>query len=316
MHEAVCPLPPIHSAHLSGKGGIIMESALMKYRAFLTAASLGSFTKAAETLGYSQSGISRMIADLEREWNVKLLERNRGGVRLTSEGQELAPSIQAVCDEHERLQARIDAMSGLESGLIRIGTITSVATHWLPAIISRFHADYPNVAYEIMSSGYTTVEQMIADGQVDCGFVRLPTREEFDIIPLGLDELKVVMSVNHPLAKADSFPIRALGDYPFLTITRQGDSDIAELLETYGIKVQAGMRSWDDYAVFAMAEKGLGIGVQPELILRRLPFNIVTKSFDVPQYRELALALRNREAASLATRRFIDYLQYRDAPSE
>ncbi|MBO4365207.1 MAG: LysR family transcriptional regulator, partial [Eggerthellaceae bacterium] len=151
-----------------------MESALVKYRAFLTAARLGSFTRAAEALGYSQSGISRMIADLEREWGVRLLERDRGGVRLTSEGHELAPAVQAVCDEHGRLQARIDSMSGLESGLIRIGTVTSVATHWLPNIVRRYREDYPNIDYEITTRGYSEVERMIAEGQVDCGFVRLP----------------------------------------------------------------------------------------------------------------------------------------------
>ena len=69
-----------------------MDSTMVKYRASLLAARLGSFTKAGEALGYSQSGISRMIADLEREWGVRLLERDRGGVRLTSEGRELAPA--------------------------------------------------------------------------------------------------------------------------------------------------------------------------------------------------------------------------------
>ena len=166
-----------------------MDSTLIKYRAFLVAARLGSFSKAGEALGYSQSGISRMIADLEHAWNVKLLERDRGGVRLTSEGHELAPAIQAVCDEHGRLQARVDAMIGLESGLIRIGTVTSVATHWLPSIIKHFREDYPNIDYEITTRGYSEVERMIAVGQVDCGFVRLPTRPSFDTVYLGRDVL-------------------------------------------------------------------------------------------------------------------------------
>lgn len=289
-----------------------MDSSLMKYRAFLTAAHLGSFTKAGEALGYSQSGISRMIADLEHEWGVKLLERDRGGVRLTSEGRELEPAVQAVCDEHGRLQARIDAMSGLETGLIRIGTVTSVATHWLPSVIKRFRADYPNIDYEITTRGYSEVERMIAEGQVDCGFVRLPTRPGFDTIYLGRDELKVVMAADHPMADVDRFPVRALGDFPFMTIDKQGDSDIVAMIEKYGIRIQSSMTTWDDYAVFAMVEKGLGISVQPALILQRLPFNIVAKSFDEPQYRELALALRNRDAAPLATKRFIDYLRYRN----
>ena len=289
-----------------------MDSAMMKYRAFLTASRLGSFTKAGEALGYSQSGISRMIADLEREWGVKLLERDRGGVRLTSEGHELAPAVQALCDEHGRLQARIDAMSGLESGLIRIGTVTSVATHWLPNIIQHFREDYPNIEYEITTRGYSEVERMIAEGQVDCGFVRLPTRPSFDTIYLGRDELKVVMSADHPMATAERFPIQVLGDFPFMTIDKQGDSDIVGLLERHGVKIHSSMTTWDDYAVFAMVEKGLGISVQPSLILQRLPFDIVAKSFDEPQYRELALALRNRDAAPLATKRFIDYLGYRN----
>ena len=289
-----------------------MDSAITKYRAFLTAANLGSFTKAAEALGYSQSGISRMIADLEREWGVRLLERDRGGVRLTSEGYELTPAIQAVCDEYGRLQARVDAMSGLESGLIRIGTVTSVATHWLPSIVKRFREDYPNIDYEITTRGYSEVERMIAEGQVDCGFVRLPTRPSFDTINLGRDELKVVMAPDHPLANVDRFPIRALGDYPFMTIDKQGDSDIVDMLEKYDVRIQSSLTTWDDYAVFAMVEKGLGISVQPALILKRIPFDIVVKSFDEPQYRELALALRNRNAAPLATKRFIDYLGYRE----
>lgn len=290
-----------------------MDNSLVKYRAFLTAANMGSFTRAGEALGYSQSGISRMIADLEREWNVKLLERDRGGVRLTSEGHELAPAVQAVCDEHGRLQAKIDAMSGLESGLIRIGTVTSVATHWLPSIIKRFQADYPNIDYEITTRGYSDVEAMIAEGKVDCGFVRLPTRTSFDTIYLGRDELKVVMAPDHPLAEADRFPIRALAEYPFMTIDKQGDSDIVPILDKYGIQAHSNMTTWDDYAVFAMVEKGLGISVQPSLILQRLPFDIVAKSFDEAQYRELALAMRNRNTAPLATRRFIDYLEYRNA---
>ncbi len=290
-----------------------MDSANQKYRAFLEAANQGSFTRAAETLGYSQSGISRMIADLEREWNVKLLERSRGGVRLTSEGHELLPAVQSVIDEQGRLQARIDSMSGLETGLVRIGALTSVATFWLPSVIERFRADYPNIDYEIVTGSYTSIERMIAEGQVDCGFVRLPTRRGFDTIFLERDELKVIMSVNHPLARAGAVPIGALADFPFLTIEKQGDSDIVPYLEQYGVTVRSHVTTWDDYAVFAMAEKGLGIAVEPELMLRKLPFDLVVKSFEEPIYRELALAMRNSNKASLATKRFIDYLGYRNS---
>ena len=70
-----------------------MEMNIVKYMAFIKTVELGSFTKAAELLNYSQSGISRMISDLEAEWGVRLLERNRSGIRLTSDGMFVVRSI-------------------------------------------------------------------------------------------------------------------------------------------------------------------------------------------------------------------------------
>ena len=109
-----------------------MDSNLLKYMAFIRTVECGSFTKAAEQLNYSQSGISRMINDLETEWHVKLLERSRAGVRLTSDGLTLLPYAKSVCEDYRRLQMQIDDLKGLQTGIIRIGTIASVAEHWLP----------------------------------------------------------------------------------------------------------------------------------------------------------------------------------------
>ena len=70
-----------------------MDTNVQKYMAFIKTVELGSFTKAAEILNYSQSGISRMISDLEKEWNVSLLERGRAGVSLTSDGLRILPYV-------------------------------------------------------------------------------------------------------------------------------------------------------------------------------------------------------------------------------
>ena len=106
-----------------------MDMNITKHMAFVKTAEYGSFTKAAEMLNYSQSGISRMIADLEKEWQVTLLERSKTGVKLTSDGMKLLPFAKSVCAEYEKLQMQVDELNGLQSGLIRIGTFSSVATH-------------------------------------------------------------------------------------------------------------------------------------------------------------------------------------------
>lgn len=138
-----------------------MDRNLQKYMAFVKTAAYGSFTQAARKLNYSQSGISRMIGDLESEWNVTLLERGRAGVRLTAEGEQLLPYAQSLCGEYEKLQMQVDALNGLQSGLIRIGTFSSVATHWLPKVIQEFQKDYPNIDYELLLGDYREIEQWI-----------------------------------------------------------------------------------------------------------------------------------------------------------
>ncbi len=88
-------------------------------------------------LNYSQSGISRMINDLETDRKITLLERGKSGVRLTLDGMRILPNVRSICEEYEKLKIQVDELTGLQSGLIRIGTFSSVATHWLPNIIKR-----------------------------------------------------------------------------------------------------------------------------------------------------------------------------------
>ena len=105
------------------------EMGISKYQAFLKTVELGSITRAAEELGYTQSAVSRMIADLETEWAVSLLVRGRGGVALSPAGAELLPDIRTVCNAQRELTERIGALHGLTRGTIRIGTITSISVH-------------------------------------------------------------------------------------------------------------------------------------------------------------------------------------------
>ena len=102
-----------------------MDANIQKYQAFVETVNEGSFTRAAEKLNYTQSGISRMVSDLEKEWNITLLERKKNGLRLTSDGLSLLPYARRLCEEYERLQMQVDGLNGLETGFIRIGTISA-----------------------------------------------------------------------------------------------------------------------------------------------------------------------------------------------
>lgn len=285
---------------------------ILKYMAFIKTVEYGSFTKAAEILNYSQSGISRMINDLEREWKITLLERNRSGVKLTSDGMRVLPYAKSLCDEYQKLQMQVDDIQGVQSGIIRIGTFSSVATHWLPNIIKAFQKDYPGIDYELLLGDYTEIEEWISMGRVDCGFLRLPTKPEFETILLERDKLLAILPENHPLTKHEKVPLTALCDEPFMLLEKGAKAEVSEVFERNGLVPRTHFTTWDDYAVMSMVESGLGLSILPQLILKRVPYNIVAKELDVPAYRDIALALRERKTASLAVKRFLDYLEYRN----
>lgn len=288
-----------------------MDVSILKYMAFVRTAELGSFTRAGEALGYTQSGISRMIRDLEQEWEVVLLERSRAGVRLTSDGTKLLPYARNLCREYEDLQTQVHNLNGLKSGLIRIGTFSSVATHWLPNIIREFRKDYPGIEYELLLGDYTEIEDWIAEGRVDCGFLRLPTRPEFETIFLERDRLLAVIPEDHPLADCEKFPMEALCNDPFMLLEKGARAEISGIFERSKITPRVQFTTWDDYAIMSMVEGGLGISILPELILRRIPYRILAKELEIPAYRSIGLALKNRGTASLAVKRFLEYLNYR-----
>lgn len=291
--------------------GVIMDTNIQKYQAFVETVESGSFTEAARKLNYTQSGISRMIADLEKEWNITLLERKKNGLRLTSDGLSLLPYARKLCEEYQRLQMQVDGLNGLETGFIRIGTISSIATHWLPNIIKAFQSDYPGVDYELLIGDYSEIESWIQEGRVDCGFLILPVVKDIEYIELERDELKVIMPEGHPLAEFESIPIDRLTEDPFMLLSRGERSEISELFDSYGISPNTHLTLWDDYAVMSMVEKGLGISILPDLILKRIPYKIEIRSLDVPAYRDIVIAFRSRDTISLAVNQFLNYLHYR-----
>ena len=284
---------------------------IQKYMAFVKAIEYGSITKAAEALNYAQSGVSRMINDLEIECGMTLCERGRTGITLTSDGLKLLPHFQRICNEYEMLTAKIENLHEIQTGIIRIGTFSSVATHWLPNMIKQFKEDYPGIEFELLLGDYTEIESWIMEGRVDFGFLRLPTKIEMETIFVEQDGLLVVLPKNHPFATCERFPIKELTNSPFMLLEKGAKAEISEIFEQHQITPQTFFTTWDDYAVMSMVETGLGISILPELILKRAPYEIVTKELEVPAYRKIGIGMREQKSLSLAAKRFLEYVAYR-----
>ena len=289
-----------------------MDYNLQKYMVFVKTVELGSFTKAAEALNYAQSSVSKMIADLEKECGVVLLERDRGGVHLTASGEQILPYARQLTEDYHRLESYVDGMSGVQTGVVRIGTFSSVAINWLPNIFAEFQKDFPRIEYEMLLGDYEEVERWIAEGRVDCGFLSLPTGSPFDTVLLKEDEYVVVLPQHHPLADKEKIAAEDLEDEPFFLLEHGGRTEVTELLEKRKAHPKIRITTWEDYAIMAMVEKGLGIGILPRMILKKIPYHIVIRPLAEPYYRKIGIAVKNKKMLSPATCKFMEYLKYRE----
>ena len=120
-----------------------------KLEALLTAVELGSFTRAAEVLGYTQSGLTHMMNSLEKDIGFTVLLRGRSGVRLTPAGQRILPLVRDCLGTTAALEREISLINTHKEDSVRVAAYESIARHWLPEIIQQFRREHPDVTVDI-----------------------------------------------------------------------------------------------------------------------------------------------------------------------
>jgi len=278
------------------------------YDAFIKIIETGSFTKAAEELGYTQSAISQMVHSLEKELSTTLILRSRKGITLTPDGEEFLPYIKNIRNSHLELIEKHKEMQGLQSGLIRIGTFSSVSCNWLPGLMKDFKAQYPAVHFELHQGEYTNISNWIKEGSVDFGFVNPTAVSNLTTIPLQDDEMLAVLPMDHPLAMFHNVSLKELMNDPYILLDEGELSEPLTIFHQNNLEPNIQYRVHDDYSIMAMVEQGLGLTILPKLVLNRCPYDIVTKSMDPSVFRTISLAYKNKKVLPIASRYFIDFI--------
>ncbi|MCM1089488.1 MAG: LysR family transcriptional regulator [Muribaculum sp.] len=269
---------------------------------------LGSFTKAADALGYTQSSVSQMIASLENELSLKLLTRSRHGVKLTIEGNELYPFIERAIYQYQAMQEKVKEMKGLETGIIRVGTISSITCHWMPQLIKGFKEQYPNVQFLFHQGDYTLIPEWIHTGAIDFGFITPYAGTDLKTEVIKNGEMLAVLPKNHPLAGQKSVLLSDLAKEPFILLEEGKYSEPMAAFEAAGVVPDIKYTIHDDYTIMTMVEAGLGVSILAELMLRRTNFANVCLPIDPPIYRTLAVVYKDRDHLPIASKYFIDYI--------
>lgn len=279
-----------------------------RYIALQKIIGLGSFTKAAEALGYTQSSISQMIASLEEELSIKLLYRSRIGVKLTLEGANLYPFIERTILQYQSMQGKANEIKGLETGVIRIGTLASISCHWMPQLIKKFQVLYPNVQFILHQGDYSSIQEWIKVGAVDFGFITPPAVNGLQTITIKQGSMLVVLPTNHKLASHSTVSLHEIVNEPFILLEEGHFSEPMEAFHACNLEPNIKFCIHDDYAIMTMVEAELGISILAELVLRRTNYDIVMLPVDPPIIRTIAIGYKDKNSLPIASKYFIEYL--------
>lgn len=278
-----------------------------RYIALQKIVEVGSFSKAAELLGYTQPALSQMIASLERELNIKLLYRSSHRVCLTVEGERIFPALQKAVAQYLSMQEIIKEIQGLETGVIRIGTLSSVSCHWLPQLIGGFQKQYPNVAFVLHQGDNNSIPEWVRMGEVDFGFVNMSVYNGKAAF-LKEGEYRAVLPVQHPLSGQEYVTLSQLAEYPFLVIEEGSFSRPMEAFRELSLQPKVRLRVHDDYSILSMVESGLGVSILPKLVLRKTNYQIKILPLKPAITRKIGFIAKDKNELPLATKSFINFM--------
>ena len=282
-----------------------META--RCRAFLAAAETGSFSRAAEMLRYTPSGVNQLVTALEKEIGFSLFSRSTKGVALTANGQLLLPVIREILHQEDKLFELSAQMNGLLIGTVTIAAYSSIATHWLPAVIRDFQENYPHVEIKLMEGIWQEVSQWLDDRVADIGFFSYQENMPYEWIPLAEDPMLALLPRDHPLAGAAVYPLANCATDRFIMPAKGCDDDVTALFHRTGIVPNVQFTTIESFSAMSMVEQGLGMSVMNKLITEKRVCDIAMLPVDPPASITLGIALHSRADLSPAVRMFLKY---------
>lgn len=277
-----------------------------KYETFIKIVELGNITKAAVELGYSQSAISHVVSSLENELNIMLLIRDRQGVRLTREGEQVFPTIKKIVQEKKNLVNQISELKNVESGTIHVGAFISALLHFVPKLIKSFTEIYPNVQFVVSHGGYQEIEALIYEGNIDCGFVCMPTGLNIESIPLFKDRLLAIFPEG-TRPEQERFPIEDI-EKESIIMQKEMEYEVLDMLKGYQLNADIKYSSDFEYSMLPMVVNGLGMCILPELLLQDTPYKVTIKELEPPAFRTIGIGY-NKDYCSPAAQKFIDHVR-------
>jgi len=245
----------------------------------------GSFSAAAESLGYTQPAISRQIATLEAEVGTTLIRRVPKGAVLTDAGMLLVDRAEAILARLDDAENELRALAGLEGGRLRMATFASAASSIVPLAIAAFRERHPAVELSVVMADPPDSIPRLRAGELDLALSHdaIDIPPVIELIHLFDDPMYVAMRAGHPLAESPALELADFATEPWMLATTQTCPDSRLFLRACheaGFEPQIAFQNDDYPAILGFVAAGVGVAMIPDMVARGVRDDVVVRDLD------------------------------------
>ncbi|WP_036892170.1 LysR family transcriptional regulator [Prochlorococcus marinus] len=238
----------------------------------------GSFKKAAESLYVTQPAVSLQIQNLEKQLEIAIFDRGGRKAQLTEAGKLLLKYCERILTQCDKACGAIEDLHNLKGGSLIIGASQTTGTYLMPRMIGLFRQKFPEVSVQLQVHSTRRTGWSVANGQIDLAIIggQLPNElnELLHIIPYATDQLALILSQKHPLARMKELTKEDLYRLGFVTLDSQSTTRkvVDQLLKDSGLDVQRlriEMELNSLEAIKNAVQSGLGAAFLPVVSIER-----------------------------------------------
>ncbi len=257
----------------------------------------GSFSAAAEALGYTQPAVSRQIATLEAEVGTILVRRLPQGAVLTEAGRLLADRGDAILARLQDAETELEALRGLQAGRLKLATFASAAASVVPLAVARFRDRHPDVELVVSLLDPEDSVPRLRAGEYDLALSHDPRGEPgpeaaatepppgVDVVSLFADPMYVALPAGHRLADASELTLPDFAAEPWMLATGKTCPDSRLFLRAChdaGFEPRVAFQNDDYSAILGFVAAGVGVSMIPDMVTRSVRDDVVIRELDPP----------------------------------
>lgn len=277
----------------------------------------GSTIAAAKSMGLSQSGVSRLLQQLESDLAVTLFARDKGRLIPTPEAELLGRDAENVLLAVDRLTGHADDLRSGAAGpdIVRIGLPSSMWENFAPAMLVDYANDFPGVRIETFFESTMAIQKLVEERVIDIGFIRMEgqTGPSLEVQQVASGESVCVIPKDHPLAALEEVSVKDLRGVPLILIGRQRPNRMGldQAFKRAGVRQSVKIETHTNSSACSYVAHGLGIAIissfyanlYPHLpVVRRRFLPHSTQSFGIARAAGVPLSIAAQALSDALTR--------------